>query len=91
MANGIVEWRAVNIDQPGNKHFEKDFGLKVQSLVLVRLRDGQPAESKNLEAVWELLGDYAGSRNTWRMSCLRSSVTLRRRPGRFSMQEDRLL
>ncbi len=58
MANGIVAWRAVNIDQPENKHFEKDYELTAQSLVLVRMKDGQPAAWKNLKSVWELLGDY---------------------------------
>jgi hypothetical protein len=58
LANGIVEWRAVNIDSPESKHFERDYELTAQSLVLVRMKDGQPAEWKNLKAVWELLGDY---------------------------------
>jgi len=58
IANGLVEWRAVNIDQPENKHFEKDYELPAQALVLVRMKDGQPTEWKNLKAVWELLGDY---------------------------------
>jgi hypothetical protein len=58
IAAGLVEWRAVNIQEVGNEHFEKDYELTAQSLVLVRMKDGQPAEWKNLKAVWELLGDY---------------------------------
>ena len=58
IANGLVEWRAINIQEPGNEHFEKDYELTAQSLVLVRMKGGRPAEWKNLKAVWELLGDY---------------------------------
>ncbi|HPD31479.1 MAG TPA: nitrophenyl compound nitroreductase subunit ArsF family protein [Phycisphaerae bacterium] len=59
LAGGLIEWRPVNIDEPGNEHFEKDYRLTTQSLVLVRMIDGRPAEWKNLKSVWEFLGDYA--------------------------------
>lgn len=58
IAAGLVEWRAVNIQEAGNEQFEKDYELTAQSLVIVRMKDGQPAEWKNLKSVWELLGDY---------------------------------
>lgn len=57
---GLIEWRAINIEESGNEHFEKDYELTAQSLVLVRMRDGKPAEWKNLKSVWELVGDYGG-------------------------------
>lgn len=57
LANGLIEWRAVNIDQPATRHFEKDFGLTAQSLVLARLEGDKTVEWKNLAAVWDLLGD----------------------------------
>jgi len=59
LAGGVIAWRPVNIEEPGNEHFEKDYELTTQSLVLVRMRDGQPTEWKNLKSVWEFLGDYA--------------------------------
>jgi hypothetical protein len=59
MASGIVEWRPVNIDEPANQHYEKEFGLRVQSLVMVRLANGERVTWKNLTAVWELVGDRA--------------------------------
>jgi hypothetical protein len=58
LGGGLIEWRPINIDEPGNAHFEKDYELTAQSLVLVRMRDGQPMDWKNLKSVWELLGDY---------------------------------
>lgn len=60
LAAGVLEYRAVNIDQPENQHFEKDYSLTAQSLVLVRAEDGGQREWKNLEKVWELLDDYGG-------------------------------
>jgi hypothetical protein len=59
IAAGMLEWRPINIEEPGNEHFEKDYELTAQSLVLVRMKDGQPADWKNLKSVWELLDDYA--------------------------------
>lgn len=59
LAAGVIAWRPVNIEEPGNRHFEKDYELTTQSLVLVRMRNGRPAEWKNLKSVWEFLGDYA--------------------------------
>lgn len=58
LGGGVIEWCPINIEESGNEHFEKDYELTAQSLVLVRMRDGQPAEWKNLKSVWELLGDY---------------------------------
>ncbi|MBP7937636.1 MAG: hypothetical protein KA354_23590 [Phycisphaerae bacterium] len=60
LGGGLIEWRPINIEEPGNEHFEKDYELTAQSLVLVRMRDGKLAEWKNLKSVWELVGDYGG-------------------------------
>ncbi|GMU21372.1 MAG: hypothetical protein AMXMBFR13_14650 [Phycisphaerae bacterium] len=59
LADGLVQWRAVNTEEAGNEHFEKDYGLTAQSLVLARMSAGRRTEWKNLEDVWELLGDHA--------------------------------
>lgn len=59
LAGGLIEWRPINIEEAGNEHFEKDYELTTQSLVLVRMKNGQPAEWKILQEVWELLGDHA--------------------------------
>ena len=34
-ATGTVIWRMINIEKPENVHFEKDFDLKAQSLVII--------------------------------------------------------
>ncbi len=58
LANGSLVYRPVNVEAPGNEHFEEDYDLDVQSLVLVRVDSGQRTDWKNLEAVWDLFEDY---------------------------------
>ncbi|HVP13160.1 MAG TPA: nitrophenyl compound nitroreductase subunit ArsF family protein [Phycisphaerae bacterium] len=53
--DGTLAWRAVNIESDGNGHFEQDFQLQAQALILVELKDGKVARWKNLPKVWELV------------------------------------
>ncbi len=55
VSDGLVEWRTVNFDQPGNEHFREDYQLSSQSLVLSFQKDGKQLRWKNLERVWELV------------------------------------
>jgi hypothetical protein len=52
-----LQWKVVNVEEPGNEHFIKDYQLYSQSVVLVELCDGKQTKWKNLEQVWLLLGD----------------------------------
>ncbi len=58
LAEGRIEWRPVNIEQKGNEHFEDDYKLMNQSLVLVKLADGKQADWKNLTKVWDLIDNH---------------------------------
>lgn len=55
LADGRVSWHAVNIEQPGNEHFERDFQLQAQSLVFTEVLNGQCVRWKNLSEVWDLV------------------------------------
>jgi len=58
--DGRLEWRIVNVEEPGNEHFVQDFQLVTRSVVLERLANGKRREWKNLQRVWELVrGDKA--------------------------------
>lgn len=57
LAKGRIEWLPTNVQLPQNRHFIRDYELFTKSLVIVRLKDGQQAEWKNLEKVWELVSD----------------------------------
>jgi hypothetical protein len=55
--HGTIVWRAVNIEQAGNEHFEKDFELSASSLIVVEMKGEEPGRWKNLGRVWELVND----------------------------------
>lgn len=56
---GTMVWRMVNVDTPENNHFIKDYGLYTKSVVLVKMRNGKQVAWRNLDRVWQLLGDKA--------------------------------
>lgn len=55
--NGRLEWQAINVDEPVNAHFIEDYQLITRSLILVRMQDGEQVGWKNLQKIWELVGD----------------------------------
>jgi len=54
-----IEWKGVNVDEPGNKHFVKDYQLYTKSVVVSETREGKEVRWKNLDRVWTLLRDKA--------------------------------
>ncbi len=60
LSTGQLAWHAVNIEEPGNEHFEKDFALERQALTLVELRGKEVQRHKKLERVWELVENPYG-------------------------------
>jgi hypothetical protein len=57
LARGVLQWRAVNVQLPENRHFVQDYQLFTRSLVLVEFKDGRETGHKVLEKTWELVGD----------------------------------
>jgi hypothetical protein len=57
LGSGELTWRALNVDEPTNEHFVKDFSLVTRSLVLVSYRDGKVVRFQNLDKVWQLVRD----------------------------------
>ncbi len=60
LKSGELEWLVFNTDKAENKHFLDDYELYTRSLVLAKIEDGEEIEWKNLEKVWQLLGDKDG-------------------------------
>jgi len=56
-AAGSLEWRSVDMEDPDNEHFVKEFELASGSLVLAEERGGTVTRWKNLEEVWTLIGE----------------------------------
>jgi hypothetical protein len=57
LAGGRMVFRAINVDEPANEHFVRDFQLSTRSVVVADTRDGAVTDWRNLERVWELTGD----------------------------------
>jgi hypothetical protein len=54
---GRLVFRTLNVDEPDNKHFLKDYKLFTKSVVLVDEQPGRQSAWKNLPKIWELIGD----------------------------------
>jgi len=50
-----LEWRTVNVEEPANQHFIRDFQLYTRSVVVVDAKD--PKRYKVLDRVWQLVRD----------------------------------
>lgn len=59
MKRGMVTWQDVNYELPAHRHYLEEFGLVAPTLVLVKTNNGQQVDWRNLERVWELVGDRA--------------------------------
>jgi hypothetical protein len=57
LGNGRLEFRPVNVEEPGNKHFIQDYQLVTRSLVLSLVTGGKETKWKNLADVWKLVRD----------------------------------
>jgi hypothetical protein len=57
LKKGVIEWRPVNVQLLENRHFIQDYRLFTRSLVLVKVKDGKQVEWRNLEKVWDLVGN----------------------------------
>lgn len=53
--NGRLEWKVVNVDEPGNQHYVSDYQLYSKSIVIVKTQGGEQLAWKNLNRIWELV------------------------------------
>jgi len=55
LADGRLVWKVLNVEEPEYKHFEEDYNLISQSVVLVDAREGRGMKWRNLDKIWELV------------------------------------
>ena len=55
--SGLLAWRTININEEGNFHFVKDYSLITKSVIISEHENGEEVRWKNLNKVWELLGE----------------------------------
>ncbi|MFH0920758.1 MAG: nitrophenyl compound nitroreductase subunit ArsF family protein [Fibrobacterota bacterium] len=54
--SGRVVFKMVNIEEPQNKHFVDEYGVYTKSVVLSDLKSGKQMKWKNLDQVWNMIG-----------------------------------
>ena len=57
IADGVVEWRTLNMERTDNARFVESFKLETPSLILERIEGNVRRDWKNLDKVWDLLHD----------------------------------
>ena len=57
ISDHCLEFRGVNTDDEANAHFLKDYELYTKSVVVVAYDQDKQVRWKNLDKIWELVGD----------------------------------
>ncbi|MCG2705509.1 MAG: nitrophenyl compound nitroreductase subunit ArsF family protein [Candidatus Omnitrophica bacterium] len=57
ISSGKLEFKIVNVEDKGNEHYAKDYQLYTKSLVLSLVKDGKEVKWKNLDKIWEYVGN----------------------------------
>lgn len=55
--SGKLKYQIINVEEKGNEHFVKDYRLYTKSVVLSLVMEGREIKSKNLDKVWQYLGN----------------------------------
>lgn len=53
----ILEWQAINVEEPDNQHFIDDYELIMRSVVLADMVGENQIRWKNLDRIWDLVND----------------------------------
>jgi len=59
MKSGKVVWASINVDKDKNEHYVDEFNLYNKSLIIMKYENGKLKEWKNLEKIWELVGEQS--------------------------------
>jgi len=57
LKKGLIELKVINVEEKGNEHYAEEYKLYTKSVIVSDVRNGKEASWKNLEKVWQLLGD----------------------------------
>ena len=59
LKDGRLSWRVLDRETPANEHFVKEYKLVTQTVILAEFHDGKQTAWKDLDQVWDLLGNEA--------------------------------
>jgi hypothetical protein len=57
LASGKLEFKVINLEDRGNQHYGNDYQLYTKSLILSLVKDGKQIKWKNLDKIWEHVGN----------------------------------
>jgi len=57
ISDGKVLYRVINVDDPENQHFVKDYNLYTKSLIVSQVKNGKEVRWKNLPDIWKHVGN----------------------------------
>ncbi|MFH1046249.1 MAG: nitrophenyl compound nitroreductase subunit ArsF family protein [Candidatus Omnitrophota bacterium] len=57
LTSGKLEFKVINVENKGNEHYTSDYQLYTKSLVLSLVKDGKQTKWKNLDKIWEYVGN----------------------------------
>lgn len=57
IASKKIVWKVVNVDKTENSHFVQDYQLVTKSVVLSEVANGKEVGWKNLDQIWQRVGD----------------------------------
>ncbi|MFA7254506.1 MAG: nitrophenyl compound nitroreductase subunit ArsF family protein [Candidatus Omnitrophota bacterium] len=57
LASGKLAFKIVNVEGKGNEHYMNDYQLYTKSLVLSLTKNGREVRAKNLDKIWEYVGN----------------------------------
>jgi hypothetical protein len=63
LKSGKVVWRVINVYEPANRHFIKDYQLYSKHLIVSEMKDGREVRWKDLKKVWYYVGDESRFNN----------------------------
>lgn len=57
LSSGLLEWMAVNVDEPPNEHYVADFELTTRAVILAEIDGDRTLRWKDLDQIWNLVGN----------------------------------
>jgi len=57
LADGRLQFKVLNYDEPGNEHYLDDYQMTYQSVIVVQMKDNQQVAWENLDKIWDLVSD----------------------------------
>ena len=55
LASGKLLFRVIDVDEPANNHYTKDYQLSTKSVIISLHADGKETSWTNMEKIWDLL------------------------------------